>query len=83
MAGFSQNVDERVINKLCELVSEGVQNVRDMAQQIRIYVKNDLFRSSSTPPSANRRFDPTFKDVRFDLQIFPQNKHTKGLKYMR
>ena len=60
MAGFSQNVDERVINKLHELVGERAQNVRDMARQIRIYVKNDLFRSSSIPPSANRRFNPTF-----------------------
>ena len=29
----------------------------------RIYVKNDLFRGSSIPPSANRRFNPTLKDV--------------------
>ena len=35
-----------------------------MARHIRIYVKNDLFRGSSIPPSANRRFSPTFKDVR-------------------
>ena len=35
-----------------------------MARHIRIYVKNDLFRCSSIPPSANRRFSPTFNDVR-------------------
>ena len=29
----------------------------------RIYVKNDLFCGSSIPPSANRRFNPTLKDV--------------------
>ena len=64
MPGFSQNGDKRVINKLHELVGEGVQNVRDMARQIRIYVKNNLFRSYSIPPSANRRFNLTLKDVR-------------------
>ena len=64
MAGFSQNVAKRVINKIHELVGEAVQNVREMARHIRIYVKNDLFRGSSTPPSANRRFNPTLKDVR-------------------
>ena len=64
MAGFSQNVDKRVANKIPELVGEGVQNVREMARHIRIYVKNDLFRGSSIRPSANRRFNPTLKDVR-------------------
>ena len=64
MAGFSQNVDKRVINKIHELVGEGVQNVREMARHIRIYVKNDLFRGSLIPSSANRRFNPTLKDIR-------------------
>ena len=64
MAGFSQNVDKRVINKIDELVGEGVQNIREMAQHIRIYVENDLFHGYSVPPSANRRFNPTLKDVR-------------------
>ena len=64
MAGFSQNVDKRVINKIHELVGEGVQNLREMARHIRIYVKSDLFRGSSIPPSANRRFNPVLKNVR-------------------
>ena len=64
MAGFSQNVDKRVINKIHEFVGEGVQNVREMARHIRIYFKNDLFRNSSIPPSANRRFNRTLKDIR-------------------
>ena len=64
MAGFSQNVDKRVINKIHELVGEGVQKVREMVGLIRIYVKNDLFRGSSIPPSANRSFNPTLKNVR-------------------
>ena len=64
MAGFSQNVDKRVINKIDELVGEGVQNIREMAQHIRIYVENDFFHGYSVPPSANRRFNPTLKDVR-------------------
>ena len=64
MAGFSQNVGERVINKTDQLVGEGVQNVREMARHIRIYVKNDLFHGSLVPPTTNRRFNPTLKDVR-------------------
>ena len=54
---------ERVTNKIYQLVGEGVQNVREMARHIRIYVKNELFHGSSIPPSTNRRFDPTLKDV--------------------
>ena len=64
MAGFSQNVDKRVINKIHEPVGERVQNVREMARHVHIYVKNDLFHGSSIPPYANRRFNPSFKDVR-------------------
>ena len=54
----------RVINKIHELIGEGVHNVCEMARHIRTYVKDDLFRGSSIPPSANCRFNPTFKDVR-------------------
>ena len=64
MAGFSQNVDQRVTNKTHQLVGEGVQNVREMARHIRIYVKNELFHGFSIPPSTNRRLNPTLKDVR-------------------
>ena len=51
------------LNKIDELVREGVQNVREMARHICIYVKNDLFCGSSIPSSANGRFNPTLKDV--------------------
>ena len=64
MAGFSQNVDERLINKIHQLVGEGVQNVLEMARHIRIYVKNGLFHGSSIPQSTNRRFNPALKDIR-------------------
>lgn len=50
MTGFSQNVNERVINEIRQLVREGVQNVREMVRHIRIYVKNDLFHGSPIPP---------------------------------
>ena len=46
------------------LVKEFKTYVRWLDTSIYIYVKNDLFRGSSIPPSANRRFNPSFKDVR-------------------
>ena len=64
MAVFSQNVDKRVTNKIHPLVDEGAQNVREMARNIGIYVKNELFHGSSIPPSTNHRFNPALKDVR-------------------
>ena len=38
MVGLSQNVDERVINKIHQLVGEGVQNVHEMVRHIGIYM---------------------------------------------
>ena len=73
MAGFSQNVDKRVISKIHELVGEGVKNVREMARHIHIYVKNDLFRGSSIPTSANRRFNPTLKNFKHKFSKLDQD----------
>lgn len=46
------------------MVGEGVRNVREMSRYIRIYVRNELCRWNSIPPSTNRRYNPTLKDIR-------------------
>ena len=81
MAGFSQSVDKRVINKIHEIAGEVVQNVREMARHIRIYVKNDLFCGSSIPSSGNHRFNPTLKDVR--NQMYKATVKHKLLNWIR
>ena len=53
VAGFSEIGDEEVINKIHQLVGQGVQNIRKTVGKICIYVKNDLLHDSSIPPPAS------------------------------
>lgn len=61
---MSQQVDKRIINKIYQLVGEGVRQVREMQRHIRIFVKTEMFRSSKLPPSTSRRYHPKKKDLR-------------------
>ena len=62
--GLSKNVDSRIINKIHQLVGEGVRGVREMERHIKIYVKSELFRGLRVPPSTNRRYHPKRSDIR-------------------
>ena len=46
VAAFSRNFDKKIINKIRQIVGEGVKNIHAMARHIRIYVKNYLFHGS-------------------------------------
>ncbi len=46
--GFSQRLDERLINKIGELVGEGVRSVAEMKRHLKIYVKKTLFHDNNS-----------------------------------
>ena len=61
---MAQRIDERIKSKIHQLVGEGVRDVREMQRHIKIFVKNELFRSTVIPTSTNRRYHPKLKDIR-------------------
>ena len=46
---MSLPVDEKLIKKIYELVSEGVHQVREMERHLKVFVKNELFKDSPLP----------------------------------
>ena len=59
-----QPVDKRVINRIHELVAEGLTNINQVKTQLDFFVKNVLFVDKELPQITNRRFYPTTKDIR-------------------
>ena len=66
---MSQQVDERIINKIHQFVNEGVRDVKEMQRHVKIFVKNELFHGTSLPPSTSRRYHPKKKDIRNHMYI--------------
>ena len=52
-----------MIDKIQELVAEGVKNVKEMERHLQIFVKKELFRNTTKPPTSSRRFFPKQKDI--------------------
>ena len=75
---MSQQVDKRIINKIDQLVGEGVRQVREMQRHIRIFVKTELFRNAKLPASTSRRYHPKRKDIRNHMY-----KATMKLKFSK
>ena len=61
---MSQKVDQRIVDKIYQLVGEGVRQVREMERHVKIFVKNEMFRNEVMPSVVNRRFHPQRKDIR-------------------
>ena len=47
---MSQQIDKRIVEKIQELVGEGIHNIREMEHAINVFVKNDIFKGESLPP---------------------------------
>ena len=60
---MSQQIDKRIVEKIQELVGEGVCNIREMERAINVFVKNDIFKGESLPPQTSRRFFPERRDL--------------------
>lgn len=63
LAGFCQPLDDRVINKIHQLVGDGVRKVSEMKRHINIYVHKELMKGMEVS-EFNRRFFPLDKDIR-------------------
>ena len=59
-----QRVDEKIIEKISELVGEGVRSVEEMKRHLRIFVKDDLFRGRQQPERNNRGYYPKGKTIK-------------------
>ena len=51
---MSQQIDKRIVEKIQELVGEGIRNIRQMERAINVFVKNDIFKGESLPPQTSR-----------------------------
>ena len=58
-----QRVDKRIINRIHELVAEGLTNTKQVKHQLEFFVKNVLFKDKELPQHTNRRFYPTANDI--------------------
>ena len=62
--GMLQRLDEKIIEKISELVGEGVRSVEEMKRHLRIFVKDDLFHGRQQPERNNRRYYPKGKTIK-------------------
>ena len=53
-----------MINKIGDLVGEGVRNIGEMKRHLKIYVKETLFNGQEQPNRNNRRYFPRMKTIR-------------------
>lgn len=63
-AGLQQPIDERLVEKIHDLVSCGVNRVSEMVRHLQYFVKKEIFAGKKSPEATNRRFFPTSMDVR-------------------
>lgn len=61
--GMAQKVHPKLIEKVHQLVSEGVTNVSEMKRALDHYVKHDLCRSSP-PDIDDRAYHPSTRDIK-------------------
>ena len=50
VAGISQRIDPRVVEKIHALVGDGVRDVNEMRRHIRVYVQSSLLLERAPPP---------------------------------
>jgi len=64
VAGYALPADDRIKNKIFDLVDDGVLSVAEMRRHITYYVRKELFARRDVSPSSDRRFFPTAVDYR-------------------
>ena len=52
------------MDKIDELVKDGVKNVNEMKRRLNSFVKNEVFSSAALPQKTNKRFYPRRKTIR-------------------
>lgn len=66
VAGISQRIDPRIVEKIQALAGDGVRDVNEMKRHIRVYVKS-LFPGRAPPPKSNKRFCPSKSTLKNDM----------------
>ena len=56
-------IDQRIVDHVNKLVSDGVFNVNEMKRHVNIFVRS-LFSHTALPSPTNRKFYPSWKDLR-------------------
>lgn len=59
-----QKVDDSIIERIYQLVGEGVRSVGEMERHLKLFVKFQMFAGRTPPDMNNRRFYPTKTDIR-------------------
>jgi len=69
VAGISQRIDARIVDKIHGLVSEGVRDVSEMKRHLNVYVRNNLFQGTTPPPKSDKRFHPSTTTIKNHMYI--------------
>ncbi len=78
MAGISQRIDPRIVDKIHGLVEDVVRQVNEVKRHLKVFVRDSLFAGSSIPPKSNKRFFPGAKTIRNHMHIaIIKQRHTK------
>ena len=64
MAGISQRIDPRILERIQALAWGGFRDVNEMKRHIHVYVKNSLFPESAPPPKSKKRFCPSKSTIK-------------------
>ncbi|XP_078600554.1 uncharacterized protein LOC144875486 [Branchiostoma floridae x Branchiostoma japonicum] len=67
VAELREGVDERVKGRIRTLALNGVKDIREMRRHLDAYVNDDLFKEQDLPPTTRRRYNPTDKDIRNNM----------------
>ena len=62
-------MDPRIVDKIHQMVEDGVQDVCEMNRHIQIYVKNTLFACKPFPPKSNRHYFPSRSTIKNHMYI--------------
>ena len=62
--GLTQTIHKNLIERINKLVSQGVNNVREMKRHLDFYVEDDLFHELTVPHKSSRQYFPKLKDIR-------------------
>ena len=60
---MSEQLDKTIIDKIKELVNEGVRDAKEMSRALERYVWKELFAGEQLPPATNRLFFPLKIDI--------------------
>ena len=61
--GMSQQIDKSIINKIHQLVRDGMRNIKEMERALGVYVKTELFDAERSPPGNSTRFYPEGRGI--------------------